>query len=164
MGDMECLNNKLSPLLPEISNYSQWWSSIFLRDCKFWGSPFKWIVFFEDFNAHQSCNFLAFLRLLFHWSTNSVYTRMNWFVVRIHQFNTNWHCVIHEFFQWLLKLMLFLYMLTLTCPENSFILIIKTFGGQRIPNSDCLGCLCSQLSTIMDFIDDRLLYICPLLK
>jgi hypothetical protein len=57
---------------------------VFLRNCKLWRRPFRGIVFFKDSNVHQSYNFLALMQLLFHWSRNSVCTRMNWFVIRIH--------------------------------------------------------------------------------
>jgi hypothetical protein len=75
---------------PEISDSSYF--SVFLRNCKWWthGSPFRGILFFKDSNVHQSYNFLPLLQFLFHWSRNSVSTRMNRFTIRIHQLETNW--------------------------------------------------------------------------
>jgi hypothetical protein len=90
MGDNLRFKNKLSSVLPEISDNSYRAASVFLRNCKWWRSPFRGIVFFKDSNVHQSYNFLVLLQLLFHWYRNSVSTRMNWFTIRIHQLETNW--------------------------------------------------------------------------
>jgi hypothetical protein len=50
-----------------------------------------------DSNVHQSYNFLALMQLLSHLSRNSVCTRMNWFAIRFHHLEINWHWFHAEF-------------------------------------------------------------------
>jgi hypothetical protein len=89
MGDVQCFNNKLSFLKSVTTLIVVLPFFLVIENDGEHRSPFRGIVFFKDSNVHHFYNFLSMLQL-FHWSRKSVCTRMNWFVTRIHQSETNW--------------------------------------------------------------------------